>query len=138
MEIPITLGSADDDVPLEPKLLRELRDALRESDDLDLGLKLKDRPPAPGEQGALPVALEVLGLSIPLAGSFAKVLCQWMISRQVTLKVTRADGRSIEVTASDTKRPEKLVPLVMALLAEDDAPAGRPASEAEAEEQEGG
>ena len=125
METAITLGSADDDVPLDPKLLRELRDALRESDDLDLGLKLRDRPPAPGEQGALPVALEVLGLSIPLAKSFTTVLCQWIISRQVTVKVTKADGRSVEVTASDAKRPEKLLSLVMASF-DDDAPAGRP------------
>jgi hypothetical protein len=135
METSITLGSADDDVPLDPKLLRELRDALRESDDLDLGLKLKDRPPAPGEQGALPVALEVLGLSIPLAKSFTTILCQWMISRQATLEVTRnADGKSVKVTASDAKQPERLLPIVMALLAEDDAPAGRPESAPEAGE----
>jgi len=133
METSITLGSADDDVPLDPKLLRELRDALRESDDLDLGLKLKDRPPAPGEQGALPVALEVLGLSIPLAKSFTTVVCQWMISRQVTVKVTKADGQSVEVTASDAKRPEKLLSLVMASF-NDAAPAGRPESAPEAGE----
>jgi hypothetical protein len=55
-----TIESAEDGVMIDPRYLRELRDLLRADDDLDLGVKLRDRPPAPGEQGAIPVALEIV------------------------------------------------------------------------------
>ena len=44
-----TVEAADGEAPLDPVLLREMRDLLREHDDLDLGLKLNDHPPEPCE-----------------------------------------------------------------------------------------
>jgi hypothetical protein len=97
-----TIEGADGTEPLDPQALRELRDLLRDDEDLDLGVTLKDRPPAPGEQGAIPVAVEVVAASAPIAGALAKVLGQWIASRRVVLKVT-AHGhkvRTIELSAN--------------------------------------
>ena len=112
-----TVESADGEAPIDPTLLRELRDLLREDEDLDLGLKLKSRPPEPGEQGAIPFALEVLAASTPVAASVAKVLSQWLLSRRVTLKITNRKGRSVELSAANAKDAESL----LKVLAEQDA-----------------
>jgi Effector Associated Constant Component 1 len=93
-----TIESADDSVPIDPTLLRELRDLLREDDDLDLGVTLKDRPPEPGEQGALPVALEIIAAAGPLSTAFASVLKHWIDQHHVSVKVHRKDGTSFEVS----------------------------------------
>lgn len=45
-----TIESADDGEPIDPRALRELRDLLRRDEDLDIGVRLKDRQPEPGEQ----------------------------------------------------------------------------------------
>jgi hypothetical protein len=105
------IESADDSVPIEPRLLRELRDLLREEEDLDLGLRLKDRPPAPGEQGAIPVALEIITTAIPLGTAFAGVLVAWINSRTVQIKVHRG-GESVELRAGNVQDAERLIALL--------------------------
>ncbi|HXC82441.1 MAG TPA: hypothetical protein VNV62_11385 [Trebonia sp.] len=103
-----TIESANDGVPIDPRLLRELRDLLREDEDLDLGVSLKDRPPAPGEQGALPVALEIISAATPLGTAFAGVLAGWMSSRKVRIKVRRGD-ESVELSAGNVRDAERLI-----------------------------
>ncbi len=93
-----TIESADDNAPLDPELLRELRDLLREDEDLDIGVRLRDRPPAPGEQGALPVALEIISAAAPLGTAFAGVLIAWINSRKVRIRLGR-DGNIREISA---------------------------------------
>lgn len=104
-----TIESADDDVPVDPRLLRELRDRLREDEDLDMGVSLKDRPPAPGEQGALPVALEIVSAATPLGTAFAGVLIAWVNSHKVRIKLRHGDD-SIEISAPGNVRDaERLI-----------------------------
>jgi hypothetical protein len=95
-----TIESADDSVLLDPRLLRELRDMLREDEDLDLGVTLKDRPPAPGEQGALPVALEIVAAAAPLGTAFVSVLKRWIDKHNVSVKVRLKDGTSFQCSGS--------------------------------------
>ncbi|MGD0702239.1 MAG: hypothetical protein ABSA02_20440 [Trebonia sp.] len=106
-----TIESADDSVPINPRLLRELRDLLREDDDLDLGLTLKDRPPAPGEQGAIPVALEIITTATPLAAAFAGVLMHWINSHKVRIKV-RHGHDMVEIRAGSVQDAERLIALL--------------------------
>lgn len=103
-----TIESADDSAPIDPKLLRELRDLLREDEDLDLGVRLKDRQPAPGEQGALPIALEIVSTATPLGTAFAGVLMHWINTRKVRIKVRRGD-ESVEVSAGNIKDAERAI-----------------------------
>jgi len=100
----IIIESADADAPLDPKLLREIRNLLDEDDDLDVGLRLTNRPPAPGEQGAVPVALEVLSVTSKASGPFAKVFAAWIDSRRTLVKL-RVHGRELEI---DTRTPKAL------------------------------
>lgn len=106
-----TIETADDNVPIDPILLRELRDLLREDDDLDLGISLKDRPPAPGEQGALPVALEIISAATPVATAFAGVLIAWVNKHKVQIKV-RSGGDSFELRAGNTRDAERLIAML--------------------------
>lgn len=105
-----TIESADDNVPIDPRLLRELRDLLREEEDLDLGISLKDRPPASGEQGAIPFAVEIISAATPLGTAFAGVLIQWIKSHnQISIKVHRkSDGLSYELSGVNVKDAERL------------------------------
>jgi hypothetical protein len=103
-----TIESADGSVPIDPRLLRELRDLLREDEDLDLGVRLKDRQPAPGEQGAIPVALEIVSAATPLGTAFAGVLVHWINTRKVRIKVRRGDD-SVELSAGNVKDAEQLI-----------------------------
>jgi hypothetical protein len=105
------IESADDDVPIDPALLRELRDLLRGDDDLDLGLRLKDRPPAPGQQGALPVALEIVSTVTPLATAFAGVVIAWINAHKVRIKVHHG-GQTVEFSTGNSKDMERLIALV--------------------------
>jgi hypothetical protein len=108
-----TIEAADGGRPIDPQELRELRNLLREDEDLDLGVTLRDRPPAPGEQGAIPVAVEVAAALTPVVGGIAKVLSQWVASRRVVLKVTETSrgskGRSIELSAGNAAQAERLL-----------------------------
>ena len=103
-----TIESADDSVPIEPGPLRELRDLLREDEDLDLGVTLKDRPPAPGEQGAIPVALEIIAAATPLSGAFLSVLKHWIDRHKVSVKVRLKDGRTFQFSGGDADDAARL------------------------------
>jgi Effector Associated Constant Component 1 len=108
-----TIESADDSVPLDPELLHELQDLLREDDDLDIGVRLKDRPPAPGEQGALPVAVEVVSAAAPLGKPFASVLSHWIDRNKVSVKVKRkSDGYSLELSGVNIQDAERLIAML--------------------------
>ena len=104
-----TIESADDSVLIGPRLLRELQDLLREDEDLDLGVTLKDRPPAPGEQGAIPVALEIVVAAAPLSTAFTSLLKQWIDTQKVSVKVRRKDGTSTEVRAGSAGDATRLL-----------------------------
>lgn len=105
-----TIESADDSVPIDPRLLRELRDVLRQDEDLDLGIKLKDRPPAPGEQGAIPIAVEIIAAATPLGTAFADVLKQWIDKHKLSIKVRRkSDSLSFELSGGNIKDAERLI-----------------------------
>lgn len=114
-----TIEAADGRPPIDPALLRELRELLRQQRDLDIGLKLKDHPPVPGEQGAIPFALELLAAGTPVVGSVGKVLSQWVLSRRVTVKITNHQGRSVELSAGNAKDAESLL---AALAEQNEAP----------------
>lgn len=105
-----TIEAPDGEAPLDPGLLRELRDLLRDDEDLDVGVRLTQRPPGPGEQGAIPVAVEVLALAAPAVGQVARVLREWIVTRRVAVKVTPSGkGRSVEITAGNAKDAERLL-----------------------------
>jgi hypothetical protein len=106
-----TIESADENVPIDPSLLRELRDRLREDDDLDLGISMKDRPPAPGEQGALPVALEIVSAATPAATAFAGVLIAWINKHKVQIKL-RSGDQSIDLKAGSARDAERLIAML--------------------------
>jgi Effector Associated Constant Component 1 len=106
-----TIESADGSVPIDPRLLRELRDLLREDEDLDLGVRLKDRQPAPGEQGAIPLAVEIITVATPLGRIYADVLKHWIHRhKDVSIKVRRkSDGLSIELSGMSVHDAERLI-----------------------------
>jgi Effector Associated Constant Component 1 len=105
-----TIEPADDSVPIDPSLLRELRDLLREDEDLDLGVRLKDRTPARGEQGAIPVALEIVVAAMPLGRAFADVLKHWIDKNKVSIKLRRkGDDYTLEVSAGNVEDAERLI-----------------------------
>jgi len=108
-----TIESADEDIPIDPKLLRELRDLLRADEDLDIGVSLKDRPPAPGEQGALPVALEVISTAAPLGKPFASVLNHWIDRNKISIRVSRkGDDYSLELSGANIGDAERLIAML--------------------------
>jgi hypothetical protein len=74
---------------------------LRADEDLDLGVTLKDRPPAPGEQGAIPVALEIIAAATPLSTAFLSVLKHWIDRHKVSVKVRLKDGRTFQFSGGD-------------------------------------
>jgi hypothetical protein len=106
-----TIESADDGAPIGPGQLRELADLLRD-DDLDLGVRLRDRPPAPGEQGAIPVALEIAAVATPLGTAFAGVLKHWIDKHKVSIKVRRKDGTSLQLSAGNLQDAERLIAIL--------------------------
>jgi Effector Associated Constant Component 1 len=105
-----TIQSADDSVPIDPRLLRELRDLLREDEDLDLGVRLTDRPPAPGEQGAIPAAVEIITAATPLGTAFAGVLKHWIDKHNLSIKLRRkSDGLTFELSGVNVRDAERLI-----------------------------
>lgn len=106
-----TLETADESVPIDPELLRELRDLLRGDEDLEIGVRLTDRPPSPGEQGAVPVALEIISAATPLGTALAGVLIAWVNARKVRIKVRRGDV-SVELSAGSDKDAERLIAML--------------------------
>jgi hypothetical protein len=106
-----TIESANDSVPIDPRLLRELRDLLREDEDLDLGVRLKDRQPAPGEQGAIPLAVEIITAATPLGRIYADVLKHWIgRHKDVSIKIRRkSDGLTVEVSGVNVRDAERVI-----------------------------
>jgi hypothetical protein len=104
-----TIEAADDGAAIDPRLLRELRDLLRDDEDLDLGVRLKDRPAAPGEQGAIPVALEILAAAAPLSTALATVLKHWIDKNKLYIKVRRKGGPSITLSGLNLRDAERLI-----------------------------
>jgi Effector Associated Constant Component 1 len=106
-----TIESANDSVPIDPRLLRELRDLLREDEDLDLGVRLKDRQPAPGEQGAIPLAVEIITAATPLGRIYADVLKHWIDRhKDVSVKIRRkSDGLSVEISGVNVRDAERVI-----------------------------
>lgn len=106
-----TIEPADEEVPIDPELLHELRELLRKDKDLNIGVRLKERPPAPGEQGALPVALEIISAATPLGTAFAGVLIAWMNNRNVRIKIRRkGDDYSVQLNVpGNVKDAERLI-----------------------------
>jgi hypothetical protein len=107
-----TIEPADDDAPIDPGQLRELAHLLRDDDDLDLGVRLRDRPPAPGEQGAIPVALEIVAAATPLGTAFASVLKHWIDKHKVSIRVRRKDGTSLALSAGNVQDAERLIAIL--------------------------
>jgi len=116
----IIIESADADAPLDPKLLREIRNLLDEDDDHDVGLRLTNRPPAPGEQGGIPVALEVLSVTSTAITPFVLVLRTWLANRSATIEL-RSGDQKIKLTAQNGD-VQKLIADVTRLLARDQPP----------------
>lgn len=108
-----TIEAADDGAPIDPRQLRELRDLLRGDDDLDLGVRLIDRPPAPGEQGAIPVALEIITTVTPLSTAFAVVLRHWIDKNKKTIslrgKNRQGDDFRLELGGFNSGDAERLI-----------------------------
>ena len=105
-----TIEPAEDSVPIDPGILRELRDLLRQDEDLDLGVRLKDRPPAPGEQGAVPVAVEIIAAATPLGTAVATVLKHWIDKHKLTIKVRRKDDDiSVQLSGVNAQEAERLI-----------------------------
>jgi hypothetical protein len=92
-------GPADE----RDELARSLARWLNDDEDLSGSARLRMVPPAPGEQGGLADAVEALHVVGPvadtLAGGFFVWFAQRVTSRRVSVKVTRPDGMSFELTA---------------------------------------
>lgn len=84
---------------------------MRADEDLDIGVRLKDRPPAAGEQGAVPVALEIISAAAPLATAVAGVLVAWVNARKVRITVRHGD-RSLELRAGNDRDAERLIAML--------------------------
>jgi hypothetical protein len=106
-----TIEAADDGAAISPAVLRELRDLLRDDDDLDLGVRLKDSPPAPGEQGAIPVALEIVAGAASLGTAFARVLRYWIEKNRLSVEVRNGDT-SFKISAANIADAERLFAMV--------------------------
>ncbi|WP_308012154.1 effector-associated constant component EACC1 [Actinacidiphila acidipaludis] len=83
--------------------LRSLREWLLNEDGLRGRVRLVDGPVVPGTLGAGVEALAVALAPGGIATAVASVLIAWIRHRtsDVTLKVTRPDGTSYELTATD-------------------------------------
>jgi len=109
MALTYTITSADDADPIPPKALRELRDLLVEDDELDLGVRLTDRAPRPGEQGAIPVAVQIVAASVPLGAAFASVLKQWVRKHSLSIEFSREDGSGFRISGVNVEEAERLI-----------------------------
>lgn len=108
-----TIEAADEADPIDPALLRDLKDLLRNDDGFDLGVSLKDRPPAPGEQGAIVVALEIIAVVTPLGRSFAGVLKHWVDKHKLSVKVSReGDDYSVQLSGGHSHDVERLIEML--------------------------
>ncbi|MEV6838268.1 hypothetical protein AB0N17_27780 [Streptomyces sp. NPDC051133] len=85
------------------ELARSLAKWLNDDEDLSGSTRLRMVPPAPGEQGGVADAAEVLSAVGPLLDALVGGLAVWVTerarSRRVSFKVTRPDGTRIELSA---------------------------------------
>ncbi|MCW2871606.1 hypothetical protein [Actinacidiphila oryziradicis] len=89
------------------ELARSLAKWLNDDEDLSGSARLRMVPPAPGEQGGLADAAEVLSAAGPLADALVGGLFVWLVervrSRRVSFKVTRPDGACVELSAGSVE-----------------------------------
>ncbi|WP_030968235.1 effector-associated constant component EACC1 [Streptomyces sp. NRRL S-1824] len=89
------------------ELARSLAKWLNEDEDLSGSAQLRMVPPAPGEQGGLADAAEVLNATGPVMDALIGGLFVWVAervrSRRVSFKVTRPDGTGIEMSAGSVE-----------------------------------
>ena len=109
MALTYTITSADGAAPIPPNALRELRALLVEDDELDLGVRLTDRAPRRGEQGAIPVAVQIVAASAPLGAAFAGVLKQWIRKHSLSIKFSREDGSGYQISGVNAEEAERLI-----------------------------
>jgi hypothetical protein len=85
--------------------LRSLRAWLVEEDELRGRVRLRQRPPEPDELGAVDDVLIVALGPGGVATVLASVLITWIRHRtgDVTVKLTRPDGTSVDVTAKHVR-----------------------------------
>ncbi|MFG2224545.1 hypothetical protein [Streptomyces sp. NPDC048644] len=92
-------GPADD----TDDLARSLAEWLNDDEELSGAARLRMVPPAPGEQGGLADAAEVLGVVGPVAEALVSCVGVWLVqrarSRRVSLRVSRPDGTRVELSA---------------------------------------
>ncbi|MEK2477746.1 MULTISPECIES: effector-associated constant component EACC1 [Streptomyces] len=88
-------------------LARSLARWLNDDEDLSGAARLRMVPPAPGEQGGLADAAEVLNAAGPVLDALVAAVGVWVgqrfRNRSVSLKVTRPDGTHIELSATDPR-----------------------------------
>jgi Effector Associated Constant Component 1 len=84
--------------------LRDLRSWLVEEPDLRGRVQIRERDAAAGRLGPVPEALQVV-LQAGGAAAVASVVVAWLGSRrgEVSVKLTRGDGESLEVAAKGVK-----------------------------------
>jgi hypothetical protein len=89
------------------ELARSLAKWLNDDEELSGSARLRMVPPAPGEQGGLADAAEVLNAAGPVVDALAGGLFVWLAervrSRRVKFRVTRADGTRIELSAGSAE-----------------------------------
>ncbi|MFC5803936.1 effector-associated constant component EACC1 [Streptomyces formicae] len=86
-------------------LTRSLADWLNDDEDLSGSARLRMVPPAPGEQGGLADAAEVIGAVGPVLDALISGAAVWLVqrarSRRVSVRVSRPDGTRIALTAGN-------------------------------------
>lgn len=89
------------------ELARSLAKWLNDDEDLSGSARLRMVPPAPGEQGGVADAAEVLSAAGPMLDALIGGLAVWVTervrSRRVSFKVTRPDGTQIELSAGNAQ-----------------------------------
>ncbi|MFF7410013.1 effector-associated constant component EACC1 [Streptomyces lydicus] len=92
-------GPADD----ADGLAQSLAEWLNDDEDLTGAARLRMVPPAPGHQGGLADAAEVLGAVGPVLEAVVSAVAVWLAqrarSRRISFKVTRPDGTALELSA---------------------------------------
>ncbi len=95
-----------------------LRDWLAAEEALRGRVELLARPPQPGQMGA---ALDVLAVALGSGGAgavLARSLSTWLVQRRadVTVRVSRSDGREVTVEVRRTSDPQAVLGAVGQLL----------------------
>ncbi|WP_234534772.1 effector-associated constant component EACC1 [Streptomyces shenzhenensis] len=109
--------SAEPGVETEAHLM-SLRDWLAAEEALRGRVELLARPPQPGQMGA---ALDVLAVALGSGGAgavLARSLSTWLVQRRadVTVRVSRSDGREVTVEVRRTSDPQAVLGAVGQLL----------------------